>query len=647
MKKIIYHLAIVSLLCAAPLLYSCDDMLSPEILADMTEDDIITRYGNTEQTLNGLYTYLPDGFAYIGDEWSYNAAMLAGASDEAEYTIETNEIQKFNTGSWNAIDNPDPAWKRNFEGVNAVNLLLVNINSVNMDNLLYNPSSAKQEDYRKNLIRMERWKYEARFLRAYFYFELVKRYGGVPIIEKPVSLDDDYSGIQRESLGKCIDFIVSECNICADSLPGEYMPGELGRATKGAALSLKSRVLLYAASELPNEPERWAPGYAHPELISLTDGKTRQERWQEAAEAAAAVMTMQTEAVTDWYPAHAPYSLYTKAEGGLTAYERIFRFPYAQDNTEVILAKRMGAKNSFERNNSPVGYNLGNSGITPSRNMVDAYYFKEGRVTSSFDWENENHVAEPFSSSTRDLRLFATILLNNDYFNSRKVQAFTGGLDGKGVMKATKTGFYLKKYMDSNLDLLRGESSGHAWILIRLAEIYLNYAEAVNEISGPQGKAGSVSMTARDAVNAIRSRGGAAVLPPVANNVNQSDLRDIIKYERRIELAFEDHRLWDLRRRLEAEDALNKDLLGLEITETSATPVMTEARDENGEIILDEQGNPVMTQAREPFGNLQFDRTFTYRPVRVEARIFRPHMYLYPVPQKEINLTGWQQNPGW
>jgi hypothetical protein len=640
MKKRTYYLMAVSALALAGQLNSCNDWLEPEALSDLTKEDIISKYGNTEETLNALYAFLPNGFACIGDEWQNDAAMLAGASDEAEYTIETNDIHKFNTGSWNAIENPDPAWKHNFEAISAVNQFLVNIHSVNMDNLIYSLSATDHDTYRKNLIRMERWKYEARFLRAFFYSELVKRYGGLPIMDQPVTVTDNYTDIPRSPLSDCIRFITSECDSCAAHLPGNYMSGDLGRITKGAALALKSRVLLYAASDLFNDPS-WANGYGSPELISMTDNKTREERWQDAAEAAAAVITLKTDSVQDWYPEFRSYSL-------VINYADLFRPTNPEtdpdmptkmtpfDNPEVILVRRMDYINSFEKINYPIGYNGGNSGITPSGNMVDAYYYMRGSAISAFDWNNPEHAEDPFNNVKRDRRLQATILLNNMEFKGSPVQAWRGGLDGKGVLKASKTGYYLKKYVDPDLDLVLDQRSAHAWIIIRFAEIYLNYAEAMNEIAGPDGKIDGAP-TAREAVNMIRSR---ARMPTVSRTVTQSELKEIVRYERRIELAFEDHRLWDTRRWMIAEQELGKPLTGVEVDVLTEDPIIVEE--------TDDEGNVHLVHARDSRGSLRYERTFQYRPVVVENRIFRREMYFYPVPQKELSIArGWVQNPGW
>ncbi|MCD7974029.1 MAG: RagB/SusD family nutrient uptake outer membrane protein [Candidatus Azobacteroides sp.] len=588
MKKIIYILLITGI----GVFSSCDDELDPEtgLPGAQPEDEVIYNYNNTQQILNGLYTYLPNGLFYIGGE-----AMLAGASDEAEFTIETNDIQKFNTGAWNAINNPDPAWKNNFAGIYAVNLFLQKADSVDLDYLKDDPSSSSQEAYEQYMENINRWKYEARGLRAFFYSELVKRYGGVPIITEPLGLTSDFAEIKRNTLAECVQFIADECDSVANVLPVKYgEDGDLGRITKGTALAIKSRILLYAASDLFNDPT-WSQGYAYPEYISMTDNKSRQERWVEAAEAADAVLGLGV------------YNFNPDSLGGLGGLFRTYLSP------EIILARRGGVSNDFERINYPIGYDGGRSGLTPLGNLVDAFERLQGTNAVPFDWNNPEHAADPYAS--RDPRLAAYVLTNNVLFNGgrseteegpRPVEIWEGGLDGKGVPRATRTGYYLHKYIDPNLDLLKNQSSVHTWIIIRYSEIMLNYAEAVNEAYGANGKLPGADMTPRQILVEIRTR----VPMPTARSTSQDELREMIRHERQVELAFEDHRLWDVRRWMIAPETLGVPARGVEIKKLG-------------------------------------EDEFAYHPVEVESRVWHDKMYFYPIPQKEIQITQWPQNPLW
>lgn len=567
-KTILYGAALLLLVNA------CDSILDREVVLSLTEDDVLTLYNNTQSRAVAIYNYLPSGFRCV------DGAMMASASDEAEYTLETSSIQMFNVGSWNAKNNPDGgSWWNNFRGIYLVNHFLANSDNLDLEMYRLNPDDIGHEQYQNRLDNIKRWKYEVRFLRAYFYFELIKRYGGVPVITRPVEIGDSFP---RNTLDSCVNFIVKECDDIAWGLPVKYTEREnLGRATRGAVLALKSRVLLYAASDLFNSPEKWASGYANKDLISVKP-IDRKERWKRAADAAKNVIDL-----TD-----AGYALSNNYQGVFRSYT----------DAEIILARRDGASNDFEKANYPVGYDLGNSGNTPSLNLLDDYEMLDG---TAFDWNNKNHAANPYRG--RDPRLAFTILSNMTKFNGRPVECWTGGRDGKGVPRATKTGQYLLKYIDPELNLLEGRTSVHTWVLIRLAEVYLNYIEALNEYQPAHSDI-------KIYYNKIRQREGIK-MPELPDGLDQDAVRQKIRHERRIELAFEDHRLWDARRWMIAADnekgkgVLNIPLRGLEILNRGGVP--------------------------------------SYTPIEIEKRNFEPKMYLYPIPQGDLDIAGWSQNPLW
>jgi hypothetical protein len=564
-KRYIIGLSIIMILT----LDACDKMFDLKRMypTDLTPQQVFENFNYNSERVNNIYSYLPNGFSYI------DGAMLASATDDAEHTIETSAIQEFNTGSWNAIDNPDEAWSHYYMGIRAANLFLETSDSINLDEYKLDPQ--QQVLYQSMLSQINRWRYEVRFLRAFFYFELVKRYGGVPLITNTLSLNDNFKEVKRNTLEECITFITNECDSAAHSLPIVYPDADLGRVTKGVCLALKSRTLLYAASDLFNNPS-WAGGYSNPELISLSGD--REGKWKAAADAAKAVIDLNTYRLDDNY-----VNLF-----GVNNFM----------SQEVILARRNSPTNSFEQANYPIGYDLGRSGTTPSQNLVDAYEMKDGSV---FSWNNPVEAMSPYDN--RDPRLGYTVLTNNTLFKGRPVQCWSGGLDGKGVPLATRTGYYLRKYVDENLDLLQGQVSVHSWIIFRLAEAYLNYAEALNEYD-----AGNPDI--RKYVDLVRSR-QSVNMPSLPDNLSQSEMRDRIRNERRVELAFEGHRFWDTRRWILATADLGTPLNGVQITKTGAS-------------------------------------SFNYKKITVENRIFSDKMYLYPIPQNEISIDhDLIQNPKW
>jgi starch-binding outer membrane protein, SusD/RagB family len=559
-------------------LFGSCQKLDRELETDLTQDQIGGSFVNVQNLLNGVYSELREGFLEIDNE-----AMMASVTDEAEHTDETNTAQLFNQGSWNAASNPADVWGSYFRAIRRSNFFLENCDSskINLDAF-----KADIPTLNLRLAEIRRWRYEARFLRAFFYFELVKRYRGVPLITRTLT-EQDIASTQRSSLEQCIKFVSDECDSAATTLPLTYS-ADLGRATKGAALALKSRVLLYAASDLFNTPS-WAGGYAKPELISLPVGD-RNLRWKAAADAAKAVIDL----------AGTGYAL----ASGYGALFNTFNSP------EIIFTRRNAASNSFEIANYPIGYDRGKSGNTPSQDLVDAYEIKVDAATAiPFDWSNPLHAADPYAitgPTARDPRLRASVVINNTNFSTvagitRSVQLWEGGRDGQPIPNASKTGYYLRKYVNETVNLTQNTAAVHSWIHIRMAEIYLNYAEALNEYSPGH---------ADIATNYNRTRSRAA-MPWLPAGLTQAQVRSRIRNERRVEFAFEDHRAWDIRRWMIGPTTLGTPLRGVRILQTAPG-------------------------------------VFSYTPRVVENRVFQPKMYLYPISQTELSVaSGLVQNPLW
>ena len=551
--------------------------LDRELQTDLTLAQVNGSYSTMQTTLNGMYSELREGFQEIGGD-----AMMASTTDEAEHTSETSSVQLFNQGAWNAVNNPAEVWTPYYRAIRKANVFL---ETATPDKVNLDAYKTDLTTYGQKLADIIRWRYEARFLRAFFYFELIKRYGGVPLFTASAD-ESSVASTKRAPLQQCVQFIADECDSAAANLPVVYATAatDLGRVTKGAALALKSRLLLYAASDLFNTPS-WAPGYPNPEYISLPAGD-RAARWKAAADAAKAVIDL----------AGTGYSLVTNYRSLFTGF----------NNTEIIFTRRNAASNSFETINFPIGFDKGKSGTTPTQDLVDAYEVKVNATTAiPFDWNNPAHAAAPYAN--RDPRLGLTVVNNASSFTAnaitRNVETFTGGKDAQPIPNATKTGYYLRKYVVEGTNLTNNSGSAvHSWIYFRLAEIYLNYAEALNEYSP-----GNADI--KIYVDKVRTRTGVAMPGLVLGS--QSEIRDRIRNERRIELAFEDHRAWDTRRWMIAPATLGAPVRGVKVTQT--TPGV-----------------------------------FTYAPFTLESRAFQTKMYLFPIPQADLNIAqGLLQNPLW
>lgn len=537
------------------------DFLDRQIATDLTEEQVFSSYDRTREFLNNIYNHVPNGFDRVG------GSLLAAATDDAEFNRESAAIQNFNTGSWSPTYNPEDSWSDLYAGIQKCNRFLDKTQDVNYEHLRLNDP----QRFKTQTENLAKFRLEARTLRAFFYFELIKRYGGVPLITETLELEDDLN-MARNSFEECVDFIVREIATILDpdipaalALPVNWSGAEEGRIDRGTALALKSRLLLYAASPLHNPSN------------DIT-------KWIQAAEASIAVYDM---------------NKYNTLHNN---YQNLFRSVKQQ---EIIFARRMSPSNSFEKENYPVGYEGGQTGTTPTENLVSAYEMLDG---SSFDWDNPEHAANPYEN--RDPRLLMTVVVNNSMWNGRPVESWAGGRDGLGIERATETGYYLKKHVAENLDLFQGNTASHTWILFRMAEIYLNYAEAMNEAYGPDQDPDGFGMTAIEAINKVRNRGGVNMPLLEAGQWTQDSFRDKVRHERRIELAFEEHRYWDVRR-WGLVELFNSPVYGVHITKNTGS-------------------------------------TFTYEPFALEPRIFSEKMLLYPIPFSEtVKSPKLDQNPGW
>ena len=558
--KFFSYIYISAAISIAFTLSSCNGFLDREEDSFIDKTATFDSYNRTKQYLTYAYTLLPDGLNRFSRE-----AMLASATDDAEFAIESAEIQQFNNGSWNALNNPDDVWNRYYSGISKCCTLLENTDHVNLDISRLDPD--KQVEYANSLKDIRMWRAEARFLRAYFHFELLKRYGPTPIVTSTLSINGNYENTPRPTMKEVVDFIAKECDIAADTLeltPWRNVNDAFGRATKGAALALKSRLLLYAASPL----------YVDFGDTNEANKPTDVALWKSAADAAKAVIDLNQ------------YEL-------ASSYADLFKNDF--QNKEYIFVRRYAANSDFEKSNFPVSFG-GKGGTNPSQNLVDDYEMLDG---TPFDWNDPAKAAQPFEN--RDARLGATILMNMAPFKGKKVATYPEGADASPNPNATKTGYYLRKFLNEDVNIQTGgSSSGHVVPLFRLAEIYLNYAEALNECDPTNP---DIALY----LNKVRNR---ASLPNVSA-LSQEQMRAVIQHERRVELAFEEHRSWDVRRWKIASSTLGAPLMGVQIE-------------------------------RKPLGG------YTYMPVKVEQRVFQPKMYWYPIPQSEVlKLKQWKQNNGW
>ena len=471
------------------------------------KNDIFSDFTRCEGVLTNIYSYLPSDFS------SVDGSTRSSATDDAIDVKELSNIQKFNDGSWNAVITLDDQWVNMYSGIRTANVFLKGIQGQTFPDIEYN------SDYAAKMQQFTVYPYEARFLRALFYFELIKRYGDVPLVTTVLTVDEA-NHVVPAKFDSIVKFIVSECDSVAPKLPITFSTfsttKETGRATRGAAWALKARTLLYAASPLHN-----------PNALATGDPK-----WIAAAKAAKVV-------IDSLKSQYSPLPSYT------TTFNTVNGLP----SKELIFGRNEGSSNTFEAANTAIGFVGGNTGTCPTQNLVDAYEMKKSgkginETGSGYDATN------PYVG--RDPRFGATILYNGAVWKSPQVlEIWDGGLNAPPKVHATETGYYLKKYMieSVSLDPVLPTTGQHYWTIFRYAEILLNYAEAMNEAYGPDavGTDPVLNFTARTQVNIVRSRTGVA-MPAFPVGMTQSAFRTKLQNERRIEFAFEDQRFWDIRR---------------------------------------------------------------------------------------------------
>lgn len=566
---------------------SCEDMMGDFLEkapgVDVTEDTIFSSRSQVEMFLASIYEYGVHSNLGLGSPDNGAPAIAnsagtidAGATDEAEACANWYDPQKWNNASVSPDNTDDPRFSHRFTAIRKVTVMLDRVDEV--------PDITKE--YANQL------KAESKFIRALNYFEMFKRYGGVPIIDHRLQLDENLK-IPRSSVEDVVNFIVKDCDEAIPDLPVNQLGALRGRATRGAALALKARTLLYAASDLFNTDKPYLDFGTNNKLICY--GNKDKERWKLAADAAKKVLDWAKEA-----------NCYLITDQGLDGNYKYSWQTY--DNSEIIFAEKssdaMGKYTwPWSAISPPTVYpgNAGQSGVTVTLNLVSKY---EDRLGNKVDWNGGNDLQAKMASL--DYRFSQTVVGNLMRWNSEfpKLQLWQDSGNGPGAdVNTCYGGFWLHK-------LYPEEISESVWrkvpnsTLYQLNEAYLNYAEALNEYNeGP-------TQEAYDAINTIRKRSGQPDLP---TGLGYLEFRAKVRNERAIELAFDGHRFYDIRRWMIAEEegVMQGGMLGIKIYQI---PESIEYR---------------------------------YEPYVFETRSFSRRMYLHPFGTGEINKGYLIQNPGY
>ena len=549
MKRNIINSALLAALVASTC--ACSDFLDTRIDVFDTMDRLESRYSTLNSFAYAFYTPMQNGFNVI------DGNLLASISDEAEQTAPTSDASAFTRGLISADLNPLSYLYNNcYEGIRAArffldyakdgeNFLALNRDTstvYNLDGTVY--STDQPRAYKRDVINLGWLRAEAGIAEAYYYGELIKMYGGVPII------GDDGKYARQATYDEVVEHIVDLIDANADKVNLDWRVAldetpqnaiadvtnwnfrdNIGRFDKTAALAIKARVLLYAASPRNNP-----------------DGDT--DKWARAAAAANDVIQLRKAIFEKGFGfgegarSHPSYHMPANRD-----YGNYFLKNNSTSDVESIFLIRQAAGSAPESANYPNATRGGNSGVCPTQNLVDAYeYIGEKTV-------------DPYVN--RDPRFAATIVYNGSTWNGNVIDESPNAPYDQRRTGASKTGYYLRKFLAPNLNLIEGGSTDHIWPLYRYAEVLLNYAEAMNEAYGPDADPKAYGMTAREALTEVRNSASTSL--PAVTATSKQDFRDAVKQERRIELAFEDHRYWDLLRWKDAEVVLNRSIKGVQV----------------------------------------------------------------------------------
>lgn len=448
------------------------------------------------------YTFLVSGYGRM----NAHRGTTGQFSDEAISNNGEAGVSTMNTGQFLLGTATDVAgiYKSMYQGIRNTNVMLGNMDRV--------PWTV---DYNSSYIKGEQL-----FLRAFFYFELMKRFGGVVLLDKAQTVNESGTDLKRSTYQETLDFILRDLEQALTLLPEEWPAASYGRATTGAVLALKARTLLHAASPLNNP-------------------SSDVEKWKKAANAAKAVMDLNIYVLEPNYG-----DVLTKAT-----------------STEYILMHIKGPMGTAGFINDficPPSYGGIRSLISVTQNHVDLYEMNNGKpitdATSGYDPQ------QPYVN--RDPRFYHNVIYNDQTWQGRKVETFIGGRDMIASSTSyTRTSYYVKRLWPEVIKPGTVNTALLNFLYFRYAEVLLNYAEALNESEGPTAEV-------YEAMKLIRERAGMPVLP---ESLDQDSMRERIRNERAVEFAFEDMRWWDILRWKKGQEIVKQTLKGMSITKTGAS----------------------------------------------------------------------------
>lgn len=595
------YIKFISLGLVAVSAVSCAD-LDMDDDGRLTMKEIFNRYDRTASYRGTVLGDMPKVTLSYGGT---STPMLAGFSDETHDSnagtthVVNNWYIGYCTPNYNPLTSKtiDP-WKTYFQAV------------YNCNNFLKNIQDPEVATYPFDETLKNGWIAQIRVARAFYYWQIIKRYGGVPLADEPYPMDFDYSKSYRASIEECADFLINDLRTALATPESEdgatgfrWIDSDEYAPTRFLAHALISEIALYAASPLHNPDQ---------------SGKYT---WAYAAQL--------TKESLDACLSHG-LALYkgSPVEGeALNTYDTFFLLPRDASKSvdKETIWKSTTRLKIWSYAGTPMNTGMVEAGPCPSQELVDSYDMADG-TEPILGYRDEDHLQPVVNSASsydeskpyenRDPRFYASIYYNGCQRNLNDpnsiLYTYVGGNCGISDritdLRYTRTGYYIRKFNSYRSN--NSNSNDGFMPLFRLAELYLNFAEAAYQSAGPDVAVNG--MTAREAVNAIRDRVG---MPGLPAGMSKADFERRYRKERRVELAFEDHRFYDVRRWKILEET-DRFVTGMKITRNS-------------------------------------DGTYEYNRIRLSDRhCAEPKFYLYPIVQSEISKmlmhTGvnWQ-NPGW
>jgi len=599
MKNIKY--ALIAL--AITVMYACNDSFFDQVPNDrITMDLVFSKKQYSEE-------YLAKVYAYIVNEGDKNHAVpWESLSDDMELTWATQAPSYMNIGKWSAVSDYFLFWINYYQGIRSATYFM---NRIGENQELIDMG-------RSDLI--VQYRAEARFLRAWFYYNILKQYGPCMILSDDVippdiSADDPAMDIPRNSFDECVDYIVQELNLAAKDLPEHFTSqpdNDYGRATQAWCIATKSRLLLLAASPQYNGNTMYS-SFKNKDGKQLINTTYDNLKWKKAADAAKELINM---GLFDLFKIY-------KSDNTIDPYLSCRNVYFEAWNSEVIMSRNntpaLNLLREWEKASAP-RFATGYSGLSVTQQLVDEFETSTGKRIDEpgTDYQEEGFTDGPISFSynpvwkmyaNREPRFYVNVAFSGSKWifsgdNNTQIELFYEGNSGKkGTHDYSKTGYLCLKNIHPDTDTQNNVFIGRPTLMMRYTEILLNYIEALNEYDPGNSDI-------RYYLNLIRERAG---LPGVPAGLNQEDMQERIRHERRVELCFECIRYFDTRRWLIAEKVNGGDFFGMNVDE----------------------------------GTSLSDRAFYERTV-IGRRVFKKAYYLFPIPQAEMDrVKSLVQNPGW